>query len=211
MIIAIDGTSTDLSVALAEPDGTPLEEVAWSSTQRQSGELLPRLQTAVDRSGRSLGSATALAVGTGPGSFTGLRVAMAIAKGLAFALHLPIIGVPSLPAWLDAAPGASAAAVRAGAREAYVLVRGETAPLIADGERLAGRLAGAVVVAPTELATAFGLDSVITPRGAGAMARSAAERLTRSGAGDDLRRLEPIYLRAPRGVAIENEAQVRWL
>ncbi len=122
VIIAIDGASTDVSVALAEPDGTLIAEDAWSGTQRQSAELLPRLLALLAGSGRPLSDATALAVGTGPGSFTGLRVAMALSKGLAAGLARPIVGVPSLPAWLDADPDAAAAVARAGARDAYVLV-----------------------------------------------------------------------------------------
>ena len=125
VIIAIDAASTDLSLALAEPDGTLIADDAWSSAQRQSAELLPRLLALLDRVERPLGTTTVVAVGTGPGSFTGLRVAMALAKGLAFGLRIPIVGVPSLEAWLDADPEAVAAIARAGAREAYVLERGE--------------------------------------------------------------------------------------
>ena len=73
VIIAIDAASTDLSVALAEPDGTLIAEDAWSSAQRQSAELFPRLLALLAGAGRPLVAATALAVGTGPGSFTGLQ------------------------------------------------------------------------------------------------------------------------------------------
>ena len=47
-----------------------------------------------------------MAVGVGPGSFTGLRVGMGLAKGIALARHVPIVGVPSLVAWLVAEPEA---------------------------------------------------------------------------------------------------------
>lgn len=114
MIIAVDGASTDLSLALAEPDGTILADDAWSSAQRQSAELLPRLLALVASAERSLSDLRAVAVGTGPGSFTGLRVAMAIAKGLSLGLGRPIVGIASLPAWLEAEPDAVAAVARAG-------------------------------------------------------------------------------------------------
>lgn len=209
MIIAIDAASTDLSVALAEPDGTLIAEDAWSSAQRQSAELLPRLLTLLAGAGRPLAAVTALAVGTGPGSFTGLRVAMALAKGLAVGLTRPAVGVPSLRAWLDADPGAVAALARAGARDAYVLMREADTPSIVDRDELISL--ARPVIAATELAAAFGLDESRPPRGAGAIARRAAERLAVEPDGDDVRSLEPIYLRAPRGVEAESSERVTWL
>lgn len=208
MIIAIDGASTDLSIAVAEPNGTLLAEEGWSSAQRQSAELLPRLIGLLGREGRSLHDASAIVIGTGPGSFTGLRVAMALAKGLAVGLGLPIVGVPSLAAWLDAEPVAGAAVARAGAREAYLLARGELEPGIVDRDALGGE---ATVVAPAELATSFGLRDARPPRAAAAMARAASRRLASEPRGDDPSTLEPIYLRAPRGAAAESGEGVKWL
>ena len=211
MIIAIDAASTDLSVALTEDDGTLVEESRWTSQQRQSAELLPRLLELMDRTGHGLPETTAIAVGTGPGSFTGLRVALALAKGLAVSLGCPILGVPSLSAWLDAERDADAALARAGAREAYLLTREGDAPVIVEHAALPAGLESAVVVAPAELAAALHLAGARGPRAAGAIARRAAERLAADPAGDDLRRLEPIYLRAPRGVTVETEETVKWL
>ncbi len=211
MIIALDGTSTDLSIALADPDGSTIGDDAWSSARRQSSELLPRLLALVERHGRRLDKATALAVGTGPGSFTGLRVAMALGKGLALALDRPIVGIPSLEAWLRAEPAAVAAVARAGARDAYVQLREEREPVLAERDRIVERIADQPIVAPAELASAFGLTSSVPPRAAGTIARQAVERLREDPAGDDLRRLEPRYLRAPRGVEAAETGAVRWL
>jgi tRNA threonylcarbamoyl adenosine modification protein YeaZ len=211
VIIAIDGASTDLGLALSEVDGTPIADDAWSSAQRQSAELLPHLLDLLGRAERPLADTAAVAVGTGPGSFTGLRVAMALGKGLALALERPILGVPSLAAWLEADPAAVAAVARAGAREAYVLARGEATPAIADRDRLAPLLGGAAVIAPTELAEGWAIPGARMPRGAPAIAAIAARRLTDDPDGDDLRRIEPIYLRAPRGLRDEPEGSVRWL
>jgi tRNA threonylcarbamoyladenosine biosynthesis protein TsaB len=211
VIVAIEAASTDLSVALAEPDGTPIADEAWRSAQRQSAELLPRLLTVLERGRRSLGETTAVAVGIGPGSFTGLRVGLAVAKGLAFALERPIVGIPSLEAWLVAHPDAAAAVARAGAREAYLLPRGEGAVRVVDAAALASLVRDARIVAPGELVEAFGLSGSEAPRAALAVASAAAERLRADPAGDDLNALEPLYVRPPRGLAAENEAQVRWL
>lgn len=210
MILAIDGASTDLSLALAE-DGAVVAQAAWTSPQRQSAELLPRVHQLLDARGRALREVTAIGVGTGPGSFTGLRVAMALAKGLAAGLGVPIVGVPSLETWLEAEPDAVAALARAGAREAYLLARGTVDPVIADRDALPDAVRRSTVVAAAELADAFGLAGARRPRGALAIATRCADRLAEDPDGDDLERLEPIYLRAPRGVAAESEAKVRWL
>lgn len=211
MIIALDGASTDLSIALADRDGTAIGDDAWSSARRQSSELLPRLVALLERRGRRMDETTALAVGTGPGSFTGLRVAMALAKGLAMALDRPIVGIPSLEAWLRGEPDAVAAIARAGAREAYVQLRGEPEPMLAERDRIVERLADRLVVAPAELVSAFGIASAVSPHAAGTIARMAAARLSDDPAGDDLRGLEPRYLRAPRGVEVADAGAVRWL
>jgi tRNA threonylcarbamoyladenosine biosynthesis protein TsaB len=208
VIIAIDGASTDLSLAVAEEDGTLLGDDAWSSVQRQSAELLPRLLALLDRLERPLRDTTVVSVGTGPGSFTGLRVAMALAKGVAVGLRIPIVGIPSLEAWLDADPEAAAAVARAGARDAYVLERGQREPHIVDRDELP---VDATVVAAEEVAAAFGLAAARRPRGAIAISSRAATRIAADPAGDDLRMLEPIYLRAPRGVPVVSGERVRWL
>lgn len=199
MIIAIESASNDLSIAVAEADGSPIGADAWSS-QRQSAELLPRLLALLEQMGRELRETTAVAVGIGPGSFTGLRVSMSLAKGLAVALSLPVVGVPSLNAWLVSAPRAGAAVARAGANEAYLLVRGEAAPAVVHRESLPDGARRGPVVAPGELAEAFGLAAAEPPTGAArVMAGIAAQRLARDPAGDDLRLLEPAYLLPPRG------------
>lgn len=209
MILAIDGASTDLSVAVAERDGTIVAAERWTSGHRQSAELLPRLLDLLERHGRTLGEVGGIGVGVGPGSFTGLRVAVALAKGLAVALGRPIVGVPSLAAWLEAEPGARAALARAGANEAFVLARGADGPVVADRDAVAGL--GGPLIAPAELAEAFGIAAAIGPNGAPAIAAHAARRLADDPAGDPVAVLEPVYLRGPRGVPAPEEGRVRWL
>ena len=209
MILAIDGASTDRSVAIADASGAIVAEDAWSSAQRQSAELLPRILVLLEQAELPIDAVSAVAVGSGPGSFTGLRVAMALAKGLAVGLSIPIVGIPSLSAWLDAEPDASAAVARAGARAAYVVTRDGGDPAVADRDDL-GPLRGPLV-APAELAAAFELADTRPPRAAGAIARRAAERLADATEGDDLSTLEPIYVRAPRGLRAVDGERVRWL
>ena len=199
MIIAIESASTDLSLALADPDGGVIALDGWSAGRRQGGELLPRLLALLAANGRRVTDTSAVVVGTGPGSFTGLRVGMSVAKGICAGLSLPIVGVPSLDAWLEAEPDRPAALVRAGAREAHLLERGSADPRLVERDAIVDR--ARPLVAPLELAEAFGLSDTRPPhRAAAALVARAVARLAVDPAGDDLRRLEPIYLRAPRGI-----------
>ncbi len=210
MIIAIEAASGDLSLALAADDGVAFARDAWSADRRRTGELMPRLLSLLERNGHGLNEATGLAVGIGPGSFTGLRVAMSIAKGVAFALDRPIVGVPSLVAWLDAEPRAESAMARAGAQEAFLLERATGALRVVGPDE--ARTRDGLVVASAELRGAFELQNSTPPfRAAEAVARLAVARLAATDGGDDLERLEPGYLRGPRGIGPVKEEAVRWL
>jgi tRNA threonylcarbamoyladenosine biosynthesis protein TsaB len=209
MILAIESASTDLSVAIAGPDGAALGTEAWSSDQRQARELLPHLLELLADAGLALADCRAVAVGIGPGSFTGLRVGLSVAKGIAFSLAVPIVGIPSLRAWLAAEPECAVAVARAGAAEAYLLARDAAGPVVVERAALA-ELSGAI--AARELAFDFGLVDARPPdRAAAAVARLAAGRLAQDPAGDDLERLEPSYLRGPRGIAAVGEGAIQWL
>jgi tRNA threonylcarbamoyladenosine biosynthesis protein TsaB len=117
VLLAID-TSTRI-VGLALYDGIQvLSESSWSSIDYHTVELAPAVAEALKKASltndETLG---ALAVALGPGSFTGLRIGMALAKGLALARHLPIIGVPTLDilaAAQSVQPKRLAAVLRAG-------------------------------------------------------------------------------------------------
>lgn len=212
MILAIESASTDPSVAVAGADGEPLVVDGWSGGPGQGRELLPRLLAAVERAGRRLEDTTAVAVGIGPGSFTGLRVGMSLAKGIAFGLQVPIVGIPSLAAWLAAEPDARAALARAGAHEAFVLVRGVSDPVVVHEDGLPDAMRSEPVAAPEELAAALALAEGRPPlRAAASVAALAAERLALDSAGDDLRTLEPAYLRLPRGIRELPAEAVKWL
>jgi tRNA threonylcarbamoyl adenosine modification protein YeaZ len=211
MIIAVESASSDPSLALASGDGTAFATDGWEGEGRQASELLPHLLVLLARAGRELGEATALGVGIGPGSFTGLRVSMSLAKGMALALGVPLVGVPSLDAWLASEPAARAAVARAGAQDAFLLMRDEAVPRVVAGSELATLVGGSPVVAPSELASAFGLSGALSPRrAAAALALKAARRLTEDPRGDELERLEPWYLRAPRGIDPARGEVARW-
>ena len=97
MILAIDTSTQWLSLALydAENEVFPFEKT-WRSTRRHTIELAPAVSEILHVSGKSSGDLQAIAVATGPGSFTSLRIGLAFAKGMALANHTALIGVPSL-------------------------------------------------------------------------------------------------------------------
>ena len=95
MLLAID-TSTDSAGLALVQDGKVLAEATWRCGQNHSVELLPRLAEMLEQTGVELKSLNCILVAKGPGSFNGLRVGLSTAKGLAFSLDIPIIGVGSL-------------------------------------------------------------------------------------------------------------------
>ncbi len=95
MLVAID-TSTGYA-SLALHDGFQVRvEHTWESARRHTVELLPRLVAALEQLDLGSEHLSGVAVARGPGSFTGLRVGLAVAKGLALARGLPLVGVPTL-------------------------------------------------------------------------------------------------------------------
>ena len=95
MLLAVDTSTQSIGVALY--DGVQiLSEMVWVSDQYHTVELAPTVESLMDRSGVSSSDLRVVAVALGPGSFTGLRIGLAFAKGMALAKHLDIIGVPTL-------------------------------------------------------------------------------------------------------------------
>jgi tRNA threonylcarbamoyladenosine biosynthesis protein TsaB len=95
VLLAMD-TSTRI-VGLALYDGIQvINESSWSSKDYHTVELAPAVAEALKKANLTYETLGALAVALGPGSFTGLRIGLALAKGLALARHIPIIGIPTL-------------------------------------------------------------------------------------------------------------------
>jgi tRNA threonylcarbamoyl adenosine modification protein YeaZ len=95
MILAIDTSSDNASLALVK-DGRVLAEANWRCQQNHTVELLPRLVNLLDEAKAGINSISGVVVARGPGSFNGLRVGISTAKGLAFSLGVPIVGISSL-------------------------------------------------------------------------------------------------------------------
>ncbi len=113
MLLAVDTSTRAMGVALY--DGTRvLSEMTWISKNHHTIELAPAVDQTLAHTGAEAGDLQALGVATGPGSFTGLRIGLALAKGLALSQRIPVIGIPTLDvvaAALPVPPGSRLAAV----------------------------------------------------------------------------------------------------
>jgi tRNA threonylcarbamoyl adenosine modification protein YeaZ len=126
-ILGIKTSGKILSVAVCEDDSV-LSEITFEANRSHSVDLLPTVKTALEKAALSLSELDGIAVDVGPGSYTGLRIGIATAKGLAFPENIPVCGVSSL----------EAAAV--GIKKAIVLRRARNelsyAVIFSDGVRL---------------------------------------------------------------------------
>ena len=95
MLLAIDTSTYDACLALSD-SATLLAELNWRVGQRHGSELLERARWLLRGQGVEMRQLDGIAVALGPGSFNGVRVALATAKALAFALATPLYGVPTL-------------------------------------------------------------------------------------------------------------------
>jgi len=103
MLLAVD-TSTRW-VGLALYDGVHvLSEMVGQSQNHHTVEVAPALQMLLDRSNKKTSDIQALGVALGPGSFTSLRIGLGLVKGLALALSIPLVGIPTLDILAAAQP-----------------------------------------------------------------------------------------------------------
>lgn len=97
MYLGIDTSTSWTGVALADDKGL-IAEISWHTEQNHSVELLPNLNNLLKQMKREISDVEGICVALGPGSFNGLRVGLSAAKGLAYALAIPLVGVSSLEA-----------------------------------------------------------------------------------------------------------------
>jgi tRNA threonylcarbamoyladenosine biosynthesis protein TsaB len=94
VLLAVDTSTTRAGIALY--DGEVLAESVWQAGRDHGRHLMPAIQETMRRLGKTPADLTAVAAARGPGSFTGLRVGLAVARGLAVALEIPAYGIGSL-------------------------------------------------------------------------------------------------------------------
>ena len=118
LTLAFD-TATSVATAALVRDGEVLGERASRAVR-----VLADADDLLREAGRDCSELGGIVVGVGPGSFTGLRLGLAAARGLAFALDLPVAGVSTLDALAAGAPGALPI-IDAGRREVFTRVKDE--------------------------------------------------------------------------------------
>jgi tRNA threonylcarbamoyladenosine biosynthesis protein TsaB len=106
-LLAIDTATERCSVALL--DGEQLTERSIETPRAHADLVLPMVESVLSEAGVRLQHLDALAYGRGPGAFTGVRIAVGVAQGLAFGAQLPTIGISDLAAVAQQAAGAAAA------------------------------------------------------------------------------------------------------
>jgi tRNA threonylcarbamoyladenosine biosynthesis protein TsaB len=102
-ILAIDTATLVSSVALATVDNV-LAEITLQTKKTHSELLMPHIAKLLDMAQVAKSDLKGVAVSIGPGSFTGLRIGLSTAKTLAYALHIPVVGVPTLAAMAYGCP-----------------------------------------------------------------------------------------------------------
>ena len=208
-ILAIDCATTRVVVASGSADGRLDGLTTWAAGYRHGETLLPAIERFLGEQDIRRSRVMAIVVGTGPGAFTGLRVGLATAKGLAHGLGLPLVGISTGEARLAAAAEAGGATggtpvllLPAGPSDRIVVRRGAppvllvagTEPTLAAGESLVAiDLEGRADTRASERGEVAraGLGAALIALGA-----------ARLGAGDvdDLAGLVPEYVTLPRGV-----------
>ncbi len=212
--LSIDTCSDMASIALSR-EGVLQVELTWNIDRDHSRHLLPAIDGLLDRLSASQSDLKALFVAKGPGAYAGVRAGVSIAKGLAFALEQPLVGVGRLEVeaygW-RAAGGPIVAVHRAGRNEAAWAAyeakpdwQETSAPRLTPWDELPGELPDKALVTgelEDEAAAALSEGGQRIVMGAATLRRAALlaelgwQRLS-SGETDDPKSLVPLYLREP--------------
>ena len=193
MILAFDCSGPWCAVCVLS-DGAVRAAREEAMAKGQAERLFPLVEEALAEAGVGYPDLTAVACGIGPGSFTGLRVAVAAARGLALARGIPAVGVTAFEALYEGRDGPALCAVAAPRGAAFVQEMPDGAPRLLLPEETAAPPEGVVVIVrPGEAEHLTGRRLPPALPVAEAVACAAARRLA---AGDPGPRPAPLYLRA---------------
>lgn len=228
MLLAVDTATRRAAVAVGDGTSEPAAARTWAAGYRHGEELLGVLEEVLREGRVSLADLDGIVAGVGPGSFTGLRVGLATAKGLSYGLAIPIVGVGTTAALAAAAwhegDGATAdeltVLLPAGPHDRYAatFVRGAGGrPAIIWGPVL---LPGGTAPARLSRMVAVDLDDDSLPPGAaglgmraqaglGAALLSLGAAALAGGAADEVAEVVPAYVTLPRGVG-ELTGEISW-
>ncbi len=122
-ILAIECTHAALSVAVKK--AVEVTEVKSEDWRKAAEALVPLIEEAMAQSGLDKQDLDSIAISSGPGSFTSLRIGMSVAKGIAYGLGIPLIPVATMPAMAAsflAGAGSVMAVIQARKGELYYAV-----------------------------------------------------------------------------------------
>jgi len=227
-LLSID-TATNFAGLALWGDGQILADETWYSAMAHSVQLIPRVERMLKTVGIQVPELAGIGVSLGPGSYTGLRIGLAAAKGMALPHRLPVVGIPTLdaaaypfqdedrPVW---------AVIEAGRRRLCVACYGasdhgwgqlappalatveELGPMISPPAVLVGEISPAAAAQLREVwgSQVFLPSPSLRLRRPACLAEMAAARLLRNQT-DDLSTLAPIYLRTPEGKEVPPPVQ----
>lgn len=182
MILGLDTSAAQCAVALLGR-GAPVAERA-PMDRGHAEALFPMIEAVLSRAGAAYPDITRIAVCTGPGSFTGVRIGVAAARGLALSLGVPVIGVSRFEA-LAAEAGGPVAVILAGrGTTVYVQCFGTEGeplapPRMVAADEVAGAIPAGISRQAGDAAHPVAGDSALLPEGLpdpALIARLAAER-----------------------------------
>jgi tRNA threonylcarbamoyl adenosine modification protein YeaZ len=215
-LLAIDTATTRVVVATGSPDGVVDGISTWEAGHRHGETLLPGIGRFLGEQNVRRSRLVGIVVGTGPGAFTGLRVGMATAKGLAHGLGIPLVGISTAEAFVAAAtadgsdPTRIVLLVPAGPSDRTV-VRAGTSPALLPGGTDPDLEPGDVLVA-IDLPDRAPEDALArgeaARRGLGEALLGLGARRLADGR-DELATLVPEYVTLPRGVRV-TAGSVTW-
>ena len=189
LILAFD-TATSVATTALVRDGEVLAEAVTTPLA-----VLEAADRMLSGAGLEASDLEALAVGIGPGSFTGVRIGLAVARGLALALEIPVAGVSTLDALAEGAPEA-VPVIDAKRREVFVRVGGEIVAMPAAAFEAPGRTCvGDGAVRYREHLERTG--AAVPPDGSEVHVPRARFHALLAEAFREAEEVEPIYVRAP--------------
>jgi tRNA threonylcarbamoyladenosine biosynthesis protein TsaB len=139
VILAFDTATSATTVALCR-DGDAIEardDPPSGERPRHATRLMPLVVELMERAGVEWGAVERLAVGVGPGTFTGLRIGIATARGLAQATRIPLVGVSTLRSLALNSPGPVLAVLDARRREVFAAAWGASGKLLLPPQAIA--------------------------------------------------------------------------
>ena len=203
MLIVVVDTCLAVCQTAVVRDGMILAGASEAMARGHQERLAPMVREVVEAAGVRLSDVDRIAVTIGPGSFTGLRVGLAFAKGLAMALERPCVGVGTLAALAASidGPGLRAAAIDAGRGAVYLqifdgdheLSAPDSLPVETTAARLIETGAGHILIGPQ----ASHLAEVLPAAGSVDLAAPSLMAIARLAATAPLVPPRPLYLRAP--------------